>query len=130
MALARWVVMEGKAMIFVVNKMDQLNLPGQLNLKKKLKTAVPEEIHTAFPQVIATRALVIHKGIETLVLVFLRSQIGQVPIVYTSALTEDMKEKLLPVVEESYSRWCQRLTTGMLNRWLAKVRQFSLKYLS
>lgn len=51
MALARWVVLEGKAMIVLVNKMDVLELPTQLELKKRVKTAVPQEIYAALPQV-------------------------------------------------------------------------------
>lgn len=55
MGLARWVVLEGRALIVIVNKVDKLR-GGEWGeereaLGKKMSTAVPEEIHAALPQV-------------------------------------------------------------------------------
>ena len=55
MGLARWVVLEGRALVVIVNKVDKLRegewAEEREALGKKMATAVPEEIHAALPQV-------------------------------------------------------------------------------
>jgi predicted GTPase len=45
-----------------------------------------------------------------------------VPVVFVSALEGKGRGALMHNVNESHRRWCARLCTARLNRWLAKVQ--------
>lgn len=98
MALARWVVEEGRALIIVVNKMDVLEKSSYNDVRQRLAKAVPIEVKAALPQ------------------------IGEVPLLFTSALKGEVREELMEAMERSYKKWCMRLPTAALNRWLRKLK--------
>ncbi|KAK4749979.1 hypothetical protein SAY87_027428 [Trapa incisa] len=92
--IARQAVEEGRGLVVIVNKMDLLkNSP----LYEKVMQAVPEEIQTVIPQVTG------------------------IPVVFISALEGSDKMAVMHEVIETYEKWCSRLSTACLNRWLRKV---------
>lgn len=50
-------------------------------------------------------------------------QFGNVPIVPTSAMTQEGVHKVLPAVIKCYERWNHRINTGLLNRWLEAIQR-------
>ncbi|XP_002976821.2 uncharacterized protein LOC9649939 [Selaginella moellendorffii] len=96
-ALARWVTDEGRALIIVVNKMDVLKGQKNADLRKKLMEAVPKEIQLTLPQVLG------------------------VPIIFVSALKGRGRSTIMKLAFEAYDKWCTRVSTPRLNRWLHKV---------
>eukprot|EP01018_Ginkgo_biloba_P024152 Gb_22088 [translate_table: standard] len=96
-ALARRVTEEGRGLVVVVNKMDLLKGKENAKLRAKVMKAVPEEIQTILPQVTG------------------------IPIVFISALEGKGRAAVMRKVVESYDKWCVRLPTARLNRWLRKV---------
>eukprot|EP00850_Spirogloea_muscicola_P003083 SM000012S25345 [mRNA] locus=s12:529660:533338:+ [translate_table: standard] len=88
---------EGRALVIAVNKMDALAPVEQAAARKMLVKAVPQEVEAALPQV------------------------AGIPIVYLSAKTGAGQNKLMPAVMRAYERWCTRLPTSQLNRWLLKI---------
>ncbi|MCO5587050.1 hypothetical protein L7F22_040995 [Adiantum nelumboides] len=96
-ALARWVTLEGRGLVVVVNKMDLLKGKEQAELRNKVMKAVPEEINKILPQV------------------------DGIPIVFVSALEGKGRAAIMRKVFESYRRWNVRLPTAKLNNWLRKV---------
>lgn len=49
------------------------------------------------------------------------SQITGIPVVFISALEGRGRLQVMNEVIGTYKRWCSRLSTGRLNRWLIKV---------
>ncbi|KAL3694628.1 hypothetical protein R1sor_008279 [Riccia sorocarpa] len=96
-ALARWVVQEGRGLVIVVNKMDLLSGKENAKIRADVMKAVPAEIQTILPQV------------------------SGVPVVFVSALEKKGGAAIMRNVFECYEKWCTRLTTAQLNRWLRKV---------
>ncbi|CAM6021817.1 unnamed protein product [Sphagnum balticum] len=96
-SLAQWVIQEGRGLVVVVNKMDLLSGRENAHLRSLVMRAVPEEIQKLLPQVTG------------------------VPVVFVSALEGKGRGAVMHNVNESYKRWCARLSTAKLNRWLAKV---------
>lgn len=72
MGLARWVVLEGRALVVIVNKVDKLRggewAEEREALGKKMATAVPEEIHAALPQVKDSTGVVWSAAFPTVIL--------------------------------------------------------------
>uniref|UniRef100_A0A7N0VI65 GTPase Der n=1 Tax=Kalanchoe fedtschenkoi TaxID=63787 RepID=A0A7N0VI65_KALFE len=95
--IARRAVEEGRALIVVVNKMDLLRGKQMAELQKKVMEAVPKEIQTVLPQVTG------------------------IPVVFISAQEGSGREAVMHQVVDSYEKWCLRLSTARLNRWLLKV---------
>ncbi|KAJ7559946.1 hypothetical protein O6H91_04G107900 [Diphasiastrum complanatum] len=96
-ALARWVTQEGRGLVVVVNKMDLLSGKDSAAVREQVIRAVSEEIQKILPQV------------------------DGVPLVFVSALKGRGRSAIMNRVFESYEKWCTRLPTAQLNRWLAKV---------
>ncbi|XP_078431794.1 GTP-binding protein isoform X2 [Wolffia australiana] len=96
-AIARQAVEEGRGLVVIVNKMDLLRKDHDLRLHNKLIDAVPKEIQSVIPQVTG------------------------VPVVFVSALEGEGRIPLLKQILETYEKWCLRLPTARLNRWLRKV---------
>ncbi|XP_073045523.1 uncharacterized protein [Primulina eburnea] len=92
--IARRAVEEGRGLVVVVNKMDLLK--GKRNYESLIK-AVPEEIQALIPQAIG------------------------IPVVFVSALEGKGRIAVMRQVVETYEKWCLRLPTARLNRWLRKV---------
>ncbi|CAL9028962.1 unnamed protein product [Prunus brigantina] len=92
--IARQAVEEGRGLVVVVNKMDLLR--GK-QLYDKVMEAVPQEIQTIMPQVTG------------------------IPIVFISALEGRGHAAVMHQVIDTYEKWCSRLSTARLNRWLRKV---------
>ncbi len=44
------------------------------------------------------------------------------PVVFVSALEGKGRGAVMHNVNESYKRWCARLSTAKLNHWLAKAQ--------
>ncbi|TXG53551.1 hypothetical protein EZV62_018807 [Acer yangbiense] len=95
--IARRTVEEGRGLVVVVNKMDLLSGRKNSELYKKVKEAVPQEIQTVIPQVTG------------------------IPVVFVSALEGRGCIAVMRQVIDTYKKWCLRLPTARLNRWLRKV---------
>ncbi|KAL9448728.1 hypothetical protein AB3S75_016097 [Citrus x aurantiifolia] len=95
--IARRAVEEGRGLVVIVNKMDLLSGRQNSALYKRVKEAVPQEIQTVIPQVTG------------------------IPVVFTSALEGRGRIAVMHQVIDTYQKWCLRLPTSRLNRWLRKV---------
>ena len=95
LAVAGWVIEEGRALVIAVNKTDLL----------------------ADDQAAASRAW--RKLSDRLEASF--AQVKDVPIVGFSALTGRGVERLMPKVFEIYDIWNKRVPTPKLNRWLREM---------
>lgn len=86
--IADLAMREGRAVVFVVSKWDQVENYGMAmkELERRLKTHLPQ-----------------CKG---------------APLVTLSGLTGKRVERLMPAVAKTYDDWCARIKTGDLNRWL------------
>lgn len=91
--IARRAVEEGRGLVVIVNKMDLLKGKVHENVVK----AVPEEVQTVLPQVTG------------------------IPVIFISALEGRGRTPLMRQVISTYEKWCSRLPTARLNRWLRKV---------
>ncbi|PWA87476.1 GTP binding protein [Artemisia annua] len=91
--IARRAIEEGRGLVVIVNKMDLL----KDKLYDRVIKAVPEEIQSIIPQVTG------------------------IPIVFVSALEGKGRIDVMHHVVETYKKWCLRLSTARLNRWLLKV---------
>ncbi|XP_031476567.1 uncharacterized protein LOC116248104 isoform X1 [Nymphaea colorata] len=95
--IARRAIEEGRGLVVVVNKMDLLRGKKDPKLSEKVITAVREEIQTVLPQVTG------------------------IPVVFVSALEGRGRMAVMRRVIDTYEKWCLRLPTARLNRWLRKV---------
>ncbi|EEF42991.1 GTPase Der [Ricinus communis] len=95
--IARRAVEEGRGLVVIVNKMDLLQGKQNSKLFEKVMEAVPLEIQTVIPQV------------------------SGIPVVFISALEGRGRTAVLRQVIGTYEKWCSRLPTARLNRWLHKV---------
>lgn len=91
--IARRAVEEGRGLVVIVNKMDLL----EGKLYDQVIKAVPEEIQTVVPQVTG------------------------IPVVFVSALEGKGRIEVMQQVVDTYRKWCLRLSTARLNRWLRKI---------
>ncbi len=88
LAIADLAIREGRGLVFVISKWDQLDAPG------KAAEALRDK---------ATRLLPNARG---------------APIVFLSGLTGARTDRLMPAVAKVYEDWNARVKTGDLNRWL------------
>ncbi|KAL9353680.1 hypothetical protein Peur_051650 [Populus x canadensis] len=95
--IARRAVEEGRGLVVIVNKMDLLKGKPNSTLFDKVMEAVPLEIQTVIPQITG------------------------IPVVFTSALEGRGRIAVMRQVIDTYEKWCTRLSTSRLNRWLRKV---------
>ncbi|KAF7807231.1 GTPase Der isoform A [Senna tora] len=95
--IARRAVEEGRGLVVIVNKMDLLRGKNKSSSYTKVMEAVPQEIQTVIPQITG------------------------IPVIFTSALEGRGRTALLHQVIDTYEKWCSRLPTARLNRWLLKV---------
>lgn len=95
--IARRAVEEGRGLVVIVNKMDLLKGKQNSTLFDKVMEAVPLEIQTVIPQITG------------------------IPVVFTSALEGRGRIAVMRQVIDTYEKWCSRLSTSRLNRWLRKV---------
>ncbi|XVE51993.1 hypothetical protein DITRI_Ditri02bG0084400 [Diplodiscus trichospermus] len=95
--IARQAVEEGRGLVVIVNKMDLLKGKGNSTLYKKVKESVPQEIQMVIPQVTG------------------------IPVVFISAIEGRGRAAVMSQVIDTYEKWCLRLPTARLNRWLRKV---------
>ncbi|KNA18407.1 hypothetical protein SOVF_071000 [Spinacia oleracea] len=95
--IARQAVEEGRGLVVIVNKMDLLKGKQKPNSYENVIKAVPEEIQKLIPQVTG------------------------VPVVFVSALEGKGRIAVMRQVIDTYEKWCLRLSTARLNRWLRKV---------
>ncbi|KAJ4846909.1 hypothetical protein Tsubulata_010302 [Turnera subulata] len=95
--IARQTLEEGRGLVIVVNKMDLLYGKQNSTSVKKVMEAVPLEIQTVIPQVTG------------------------IPILFISALECRGRIAVMHQVADTYKKWCLRLPTARLNRWLRKV---------
>lgn len=89
--IADMVVREGRALVIAVNKWDLIENP------KQLLSGLREKLDISL------------------------SQAAGVPMVCLSALSGEGVEKLLPAAEKTYKVWNRRVSTAVLNRWLAET---------
>ncbi|XP_051147230.1 uncharacterized protein LOC127262544 [Andrographis paniculata] len=95
--IARRAVEEGRGLLVIVNKMDLLKGKQNSKMYQSVVNAVPEEIQTVIPQVTG------------------------IPVVFVSALEGKGRLSVMRQVIDTYEKWCLRLPTARLNRWLRKV---------
>ncbi|XP_054802322.1 uncharacterized protein LOC129306037 [Prosopis cineraria] len=95
--IARRAVEEGRGLVVIVNKMDLLRGKRKSSLCEKVMEAVPLEIQTIIPQITG------------------------IPVIFTSAVEGRGRTAVLRQVVDTYEKWCSRLPTARLNRWLLKV---------
>ncbi|KAJ1427083.1 Small GTP-binding protein domain [Sesbania bispinosa] len=95
--IARRAVEEGRGLVVIVNKMDLLRGKHKSLSYEKVLEVVPQEIQTVIPQVTG------------------------IPVVFISALEGRGRTAVLHQVIDTYEKWCSRLPTARLNRWLQKV---------
>ncbi|OMO75778.1 hypothetical protein CCACVL1_16040 [Corchorus capsularis] len=95
--IARRALEEGRGLVVIVNKMDLLKGKRNSAIYKKVKEAVPHEIQMVIPQVTG------------------------IPVVFISALEGRGRAAVMHQVIDTYEKWCLRLSTARLNRWLRKV---------
>ncbi|KAE8728947.1 hypothetical protein F3Y22_tig00004041pilonHSYRG00054 [Hibiscus syriacus] len=95
--IARQAVEEGRGLVVIVNKMDLLKGKRNSALYKKIMEAVPQEIQMVIPQITG------------------------IPVVFISAIDGKGRAAVMSQVIDTYEKWCLRLSTARLNRWLLKV---------
>ncbi|GAB4850170.1 hypothetical protein Ancab_029465 [Ancistrocladus abbreviatus] len=95
--IAHQAVEEGRGLVVIVNKMDLLKGRQNSKLYEDVTRVVPEEIQTLVPQV------------------------SGIPVVFVSALEGRGRKAIMQKATETYEKWCLRLPTARLNRWLHKV---------
>ncbi|KAK2392462.1 GTPase Der [Trifolium repens] len=95
--IARRAVEEGRGLVVIVNKMDLLRGKNKSSSYEQILEAVQQEIQTIIPQVTG------------------------IPVVFISALEGRGRTTVLHQVIDTYEKWCTRLSTARLNRWLQKV---------
>ncbi|KAG5229394.1 hypothetical protein OIU76_018810 [Salix suchowensis] len=95
--IARRAVEEGRGLVVIVNKMDLLKGKRNSTSIDKVMEAVPLEIQTVIPQITG------------------------IPVVFTSALEGRGRIAVMRQVIDTYEKWCTRLSTSRLNRWLRKI---------
>ncbi|XP_022929494.1 uncharacterized protein LOC111436046 [Cucurbita moschata] len=95
--IARRAVEEGRGLVIIVNKMDLMRGRKNSASYEKILEAVPEEVQTVIPQVTG------------------------IPVIFISALEGRGRLAVMRQVVETYEKWCLRLSTARLNRWLRKV---------
>lgn len=95
--IARRAVEEGRGLVVIVNKMDLLKGNENRKAYENVIRAVPEEIQTIVPQVTG------------------------IPVVFVSALEGEGRVAVMREVLDTYEKWCLRLPTARINRWLRKV---------
>ena len=93
LSIADHVIREGRALVIVANKWDQVDdrKAAMENLRDRLRRSLP--------------------------------QVRGIPVVTLSALTGEGIDRLMPAVTKAFQIWNIRLTTGPLNRWLDDVLQ-------
>ena len=92
LAIARWVVEEGRALVIAVNKWDAVAD------RQAVLTQLSDRLQTSLAQV---------TGVETVTI---------------SALKGQRLDTLLDAVLKAYDIWNKRISTGQLNRWLAAMQ--------
>ncbi|XP_020269457.1 uncharacterized protein LOC109844756 isoform X1 [Asparagus officinalis] len=95
--IARQAIEEGRGLVVIVNKMDLLRGRQNSALYEKVIEAVPKEVQSVNPQV------------------------TEIPVVFISALEGKGRMAVMNQVIDTYKKWCLRLSTARLNRWLRKV---------
>ncbi|XP_073000218.1 uncharacterized protein [Typha latifolia] len=95
--IARQAVEEGRGLIVIVNKMDLLRGKQNPLMLEKVMKAIPEEIQTVIPQITG------------------------IPVLFISALEGKGRVAVMHQVIDTYEKWCSRLPTARINRWLRKV---------
>lgn len=95
LAVAGWVIEEGRALVIAVNKTDLL--ADDRREASRAWQRLADRLETSF------------------------AQVKDVPIVGLSALSGRGVEKLMPAVFATYDVWNKRIKTPKLNRWLREM---------
>jgi len=95
LAVAGWVIEEGRALVIAVNKTDLL--ADDRSEATKAWRKLRDRLEASF------------------------AQVKDVPIVGVSALNGRGVERLMPAVFETYKVWNKRVPTPKLNRWLREM---------
>jgi GTPase len=95
LAVASWVIEEGRALVIAVNKTDLLS--DDRSAASKAWRKLRDRLEASF------------------------AQVKDVPIVGLSALNGRGVERLMPEVSEIYNVWNKRVPTPKLNRWLREM---------
>jgi GTP-binding protein len=95
LAVAGWVIEEGRALVIAVNKTDLL--ADDRSAASKAWRKLSDRLEASF------------------------AQVKDVPIVGLSALSGRGVEQLMPTVFRTYDVWNKRIRTPLLNRWLREM---------
>ncbi len=95
LAVAGWVIEEGRALVIAVNKTDLL--ADDRSAASRAWRKLSDRLEASF------------------------AQVKDVPIVGLSALSGRGAEKLMPAVFKTYDVWNKRIKTPQLNRWLREM---------
>ncbi|SJZ57771.1 GTP-binding protein [Enhydrobacter aerosaccus] len=95
LAVAGWVIEEGRALVIAVNKTDLL--ADDRSAASKAWRKLRDRLEASF------------------------AQVKDVPIVGISALNGRGVDRLMPAVFETYAIWNKRVPTPKLNRWLREM---------
>jgi GTP-binding protein len=95
LAVAGWVIEEGRALVIAVNKTDLL--ADDRSEASKAWRKLRDRLEASF------------------------AQVKEVPIMGLSALNGRGVERLMPAVFETYEVWNKRVPTPKLNRWLREM---------
>ena len=97
LAVAGWVIEEGRALVIAVNKVDLL--ADNRSTANKAWRKLADRLEASF------------------------AQVKDVPIVGLSALNGRGMEKLMPAVFKTYDIWNKRIKTHQLNRWVREMEK-------
>jgi GTP-binding protein len=95
LAVAGWVIEEGRALVIAVNKIDLL--AADRSAASKAWRKLTDRLEASF------------------------AQVKDLPIVGVSALNGRGIDRLMPAVFETYAVWNKRIPTPKLNRWLREM---------
>jgi GTP-binding protein len=95
LAVAGWVIEEGRALVIAVNKVDLL--ADDRSAASKAWRRLTDRLEASF------------------------AQVKDLPIVGVSALNGRGIDRLMPAVFETYAVWNKRVPTPKLNRWLREM---------
>ncbi len=95
LAVAGWVIEEGRALVIAVNKVDLL--ADDRSTASKAWRKLGDRLEASF------------------------AQVKDVPIVGLSALSGKGVDRLMPAVFRTYDVWNKRIKTPQLNRWLREM---------
>lgn len=95
--IAEYAAQEGRPLMMLLNKWDQINPTARKALKRACKKLYTDGLGQGL------------KGI---------------PLIATNSLEQDSLRDVIPTAQRLFERWTDRISTGRLNRWLRAITQY------